>query len=579
MDRSRYKRPGTQTPRQNTTKNTFGNDQPVPRGVYLRPQNKLFITKKPSSTPASAILKAAGAQLIDDFSHTDHKTLPNVSSPDLANQSTQKPVQTAAPSSALLARRRPMDMNLPGDASSSRLTDFFKKTKWHRVNRFATRGLAVAIIVVVMFGGFIFSQSYLKLHQVFRGGTGTAAALKPNVNPDLLNGEGSGRVNILLLGRGGGSHEGPDLTDSMMVLSIDPINHQATLLSIPRDLWVSVPGSGAMKINAAWETGEFQYLHSVTPGSTNPNAIAAGFTLVDKTVNQVLGININYNMLVNFQAFQQAVDSLGGVTVDVPSDLVDPTMAWQNGGNPLLAKAGVDNFNGQQALLYVRSRETSSDFARAQRQRAVLEAIETKALSLGTLSDPLKISNLVDAFGDNVATDISLSNAEKLYGLIKNLNNSKTNSIDLDSSQNPYVTTGNLYGQSIVLPATGLFNYSAIQTYVRTQLKDPYIVKENAKIFIYNGTSTPGLATNMQTTLKLYGYNVTGIANAPTDNYKGTQLINVSGGNPYTQHYLEERLHVKAKTALPNNSIPTNGANFVIIIGSNEANSSQNQTN
>jgi LCP family protein required for cell wall assembly len=149
----------------------------------------------------------------------------------------------------------------------------------------------------------------------------------------------------------------------MMLVSIDPVNHTSTLLSLPRDLWVNVPGAGVMKLNAAWETGEFQYLGKTASGSTNPKAITAGFNLVDQTVSQVLGVDVDYNVLVNFQAFQQAVDTVDGVTVNVPNALVDPTMAWENNNNPVLAPAGVDNFNGAQALLYVRSRETSSDFA------------------------------------------------------------------------------------------------------------------------------------------------------------------------------------------------------------------------
>ena len=115
-------------------------------------------------------------------------------------------------------------------------------------------------------------------------------------------------------------------------------------------------------------------------------------------MESVLGVTIDYNALVDFQAFQQAVDTVGGVTVNVPTDLVDPTMAWQNGNNPLLAKAGIDSFNGAQALNYVRSRETTSDFARSQRQRAVIEALKAKVDTLSTLSNPAKLAGLFRCF-------------------------------------------------------------------------------------------------------------------------------------------------------------------------------------
>ncbi len=192
----------------------------------------------------------------------------------------------------------------------------------------------------------------------------------------LLKGEADGRINILILGRGGGNHDGPDLTDTMMIDSIDVVNHTSTLISIPRDLWVDVPNQGAMKINSAFESGEFKYLGREAPGSTNRNAIQAGLTRPTRPW-KVLGMTVHYNILISFQAFQQAVDAVGGVTVKVPKDLVDPTMAWENGNSPVLAKAGKDSFNGKKALNYVRSRETTSDFARAQRQRAVLMALKS----------------------------------------------------------------------------------------------------------------------------------------------------------------------------------------------------------
>lgn len=470
------------------------------------------------------------------------------------------------------ARRQPLDMELPGEASQPRFS-LRLKAPWRGLRR----TLAVSVVLVVTMGGLLLSQSYLKLHQVFRGGAGEAAALKDNVDPNLLKGEGTGRVNILLLGRGGGNHDGPDLTDSMMLVSIDPVNHTSTLLSLPRDLWVNIPSAGNMKLNAAWETGEFQYLGKVAPGSTDPKAISAGFSLVDQTVGDVLGVTVNYNVLVDFQAFQQAVDTVGGVDVNVPADLVDPTMAWQNSNNPVLAKAGLDTFNGNQALMYVRSRETSSDFARADRQRAVLVALKNKIENLGTVSNPLKLSGLLNAFGNNVATDLSLKNADRLYSIAKQIRGSSISSVDLDGNDQPsanqYVTTGNINGQSVVLPKAGLFQYGDIQQYVRGQLKDPYILKEHAKIEILNGTLTPGLATNLAIVLKSYGYNVTIVGNAPNTDWTQTTVVDLTHGkDKYTKHYLEERFGVTAADHLGSTSTPTNNADFVIIIGNDQLN-------
>jgi LCP family protein required for cell wall assembly len=468
----------------------------------------------------------------------------------------------------------PIDMDLPGEESPLRHIDSsLRNGKLAAFRRWTLRGAVAVVVLVIAAGGLMF---YTNLHKTFKGGTTTAAALKANVNPSLLKGEGDGRINVLLMGRGGGNHDGPDLTDSMMLASIDPVNHTSTLISIPRDLWVNIPNQGTMKINAAFETGEFKYLNKIQPGTTDSNAIQAGFDEADQTVESVLGVTIHYNVLVNFQAFQQAVDNVSGVTVNVPSDLVDPTMAWENGNNPVLAKAGTDNFDGKQALNYVRSRETTSDFARAQRQRAVLVALKSKVATLGTLSNPLKLSGLMNTFGNNVHTDLSLKDASRLYGIVKGIPDNKTVSVGLTDAPNNYFTTGTLAGQSITLPTAGLFNYNDIQAFIRTQLKDPYITKENAAITVLNGTGLSGLATTKSNELKTYGYNVVDTGNAPTSNVPQTIIVDLSHGkDKYTRHYLEQRFGVTATTTLPDKSIQTNGSDFVIILGSDEATPSQ----
>lgn len=485
-------------------------------------------------------------------------------------------VEAARPSSAQTSvptrYMPPMDMDLPGNESPLRHIDsLLRYGKLAAIRRWTFRGAVAVVVLVLVIGGFLFSQGFFNVNKSFH-----PAAIKTADN-GLLKGEADGRINVLLMGRGGGNHDGPDLTDTMMIDSIDVVNHTSTLISIPRDLWVDVPNQGAMKINGAFEAGEFKYLGSETPGSTNPNAIQAGFDEADQVVESVMGVTIHYNVLVSFQAFQQGVDAVDGVTVKVPSDLVDPTMAWENGNNPVLAKAGTDSFNGKQALNYVRSRETTSDFARGQRQRAVLLALKTKVETLGTLSNPLKIAKLAKTFGDNVHTDLSLKNATRLYGIVRQVPDTKTTSIGLSDAPNNYVTTGTLAGQSIALPSAGLFNYGAIQAYIRTQLKDPYLIKENATITVLNGTQIEGLAGTKANDLKALGYNVLQTGNAPTTNYVQTTLVDMTNGkDSHTRKYLEQRLGLTATTELPDNSIKASGADFVIILGSDEAPPSQN---
>ena len=497
----------------------------------------------------------------------------------LVSRPRQRPQPPAERAQQIPAARRSLpslDMSLPGAAAIIKQQPVVRRRKLYRLRTWMFRGALTTLVLIVGVGGILFAQGYLKLHKVFRGGA-TAAALQKDVSPSKLKGEGDGRVNILLMGNGGLGHDGADLTDTMMIASIDPVNKTASLLSIPRDMWISLPSHGKMKLNAAYETGKFQYLGKIDNSNKNHNAVMAGFTTADQAIEDVTGITIHYNVLVDFQAFRQAIDTVGGVSVNVPEQLYDPTMAWENGWNPVLAKAGPQTFDGKHALIYVRSRETSSDFARSERQRAVMLALKEKVISLGTLSNPLKISELMSAFGDNVQTDLSLSDSAALYNIFKGIDNKDVRSLSLVDGDKKLVTTDNMNGLSVVRPTLGYFNYTDIHGYVRSALQDGYIKKENAKVTVLNGTGYEGLATKVSDTLKTYGYNVMTVANAPTQAYDTTVLVDMTGGrDKYTRNYLEQRFQVKATTKVPDSAILPGTADFVIILGNDEATRSQN---
>ncbi|HEY5805911.1 MAG TPA: LytR C-terminal domain-containing protein, partial [Candidatus Saccharimonadales bacterium] len=129
----------------------------------------------------------------------------------------------------------------------------------------------------------------------------------------------------------------------------------------------------------------------------------------------------------------------------------------------------------------------------------------------------------------------------------------------------------NVDGQSVVRPTAGYGDYSEIQNYIRNSLKDPYLAKENATLSVLNGTATAGLATKQANLLKSYGYNVTVIADAPTQDYTRTTLVDMTGGNkPFTRNYLEKRLGVKAVTKVPDANIQAQGVDFVVILGQSQ---------
>jgi LCP family protein required for cell wall assembly len=447
-------------------------------------------------------------------------------------------------------------------------------SKTSRRRRVLKRTALVLITLMVAGGGFFALRLYILERHVLRGG-GKAPALAENVDVSKLKGEGDGRINILLLGNGGPGHEGPDLTDTILLASVDPVNHNTALLSIPRDFWVKIPGDGYQKINAAYVYGKQQ-----SKAKTENGKDEDGLALLDKTLSPIIGVPIHYHAVVDFAAFKQTVNTIGGVTFNVPETLYDPTIAWENHGNSYIATKGTQTFNGDKALLYARSRETSSDFARGERQRQLIVAIKDKTFSLGTFGNPVKVSGLLSSLGNNVYTDFSLDDMTRLYKIMGKIPSTSITSIDLVTPPHNLVTTGNMNGLSVVEPRAGLFDYDAIQNYVRNALKDSYIAKENAQIAIYNATNVAGTATKQSNYLKSYGYNVVTVGNTPTaTNPPKTQIIDLTKGvDKYTKHYLEARYGITSSTVLPTNLglTPPTGTSFVIIVGEDVAASTQN---
>lgn len=452
------------------------------------------------------------------------------------------------------------------------------KKRWQAMSR-KKKALTVAIalfVIALLIGGFLVLKGYINVNKVLQGGGG-AAALEDNVDPSKLRGEGDGRVNILLLGRGGDGHEGADLTDTIIVASIDPIAKEAALVSVPRDLYVPVPGSGSMKINAVFATGKNAALSKASrqkqTDDVKKQADNAGYELLQETIENNLGIGINYRGIIDFDGFQQAIDTVGGIEINAPTAVAE-TMRINGKTYKLDVKPGQQHMDGFKALAYSRSRHTSArgDFDRSERQRLIILALKDKILSAGTFSNPSKISGLLDTLGSRVQTDFSLQDLTRLYALSKEIPPAKISSIGLADPPNNYVVTDMVAGQSVVVPRAGVRDYSEIKSYLRSVLRDSFIKNENASIMVLNGTETAGLATTKGDELKSFGYNITQVGNAPTKEYTKTTIIDLrNGSKKYTKNYLEKRFGVSAVTSLPDTTIQPGTADFVIILGSDQA--------
>jgi polyisoprenyl-teichoic acid--peptidoglycan teichoic acid transferase len=236
------------------------------------------------------------------------------------------------------------------------------------------------------------------------------------------------RINVLVMGIDRRPGE-PFIsrTDSIMIMSFDPVRKTAAVLSVPRDLYVIIPGRGRDRINTA-----FVY------GSTGNNP-AGGAALSIQTVEYNLGVDIDHYVLVDFSAVIQGVDALGGIDVNVPFEIYDPTFPDMNYGyDPLYVPAGPQHFDGLMALKYARTRHADSDFGRARRQQQVLLATRQKALSLGLPQLLLRAPVLYQQLEQGIRTDMSL---EELVSLIRAASEVSSENIRNEVLDNTYVSS------------------------------------------------------------------------------------------------------------------------------------------
>ena len=404
--------------------------------------------------------------------------------------------------------------------------------------------VAAILFVLLILAGYFGYRTYKTLNKVIVKNSGpTAEGLKTeNVAVEKLKGEGDGRVNILLLGVGDAGHSGQELSDTMIVASYDPKTKDVAMLSIPRDLYVKVPNNGFSKINSAHAFGE-QYKEG------------AGPDLAKKTVSEVLGIPIHYYIRTDFTALKQAVDTVGGVDIDVLSTLIDPDYPCEKNEGKVCGfsiLAGPQHFNGSSALKYARCRKGNcgDDYGRAKRQQDVLVALRQKATKLNILANPAKVVEILDIVGKNVRTDLQVWEIERLTQVARETDPSKITSKVLDIDTTGLVKNSQVGAASVVVPVAGIGNYSAIQAFVRSIFVDGYIKQEAATIQVENGTAQLNKAQLVSELLKSYNYNVISAVPADATSYKKTQIIDSSkGSKPYTIQYLEKRFGVKATPA------------------------------
>ncbi len=346
--------------------------------------------------------------------------------------------------------------------------------------------------------------------------------------------EGDRRVNILLLGVGGGDHPGAELTDTMLVVSIDVKNKAVAMLSIPRDLYVPVKGYSNTKINSVYTLGL----------ENNDNNIQKAFELVKGTISDVFDVPIHYLVLVDFEGFQKAIDAIGGIGVEVQSDIYDSAYPDKNvtGYEPFSITRGYHILDGETALKYARSRHGSSDFDRARRQQEILTAVKEKMMEKDNIFSIKKINDLVGILSDNIKTDLQLSEIDALYKIAKGINKENIATKVLDDSSDSPLYADSYDGMYVLVPNDP--SWDEVKEFIRQYFKDPFTASEKAKISIKNGTTTTGLGTKLAEQLKIFGYDIVDISNADDKKYESTFIYDYSNnGKKNTLKFLQEKLN------------------------------------
>ncbi len=380
------------------------------------------------------------------------------------NDRSRRRKKTTQSSESLTTRAVPADPK-PVDNNLSLLSQGSK------TRRYIKRGLLLLLAALVISAGLFVWEVYSAAANLT--GIHSPVNLIDTLLPQKLA-ETNGRVNILLAGYSAGipSHPGPLLTDSIMIISLNPKNKLASLISVPRDLWVKIPATGYSKINAAYEDGLRENFHQ-------KGYFPGGMGLLQKVVSQVFAIKFNYYALINYAALKDAVNAVGGITVDIQSP--DPRGIYDAYTNLKLPN-GLDALNGQQALDLARARGDTvagdvsyglpdSDFTRTQHQQQMLVALKDKAAKLTSLINPITVLKLVKAVGGNVKTNFNIGQMETLYQDAKVINNKNINQVTLND-YNGKNLIANYYtdNQATIIPAAGPFDYSQLQQAVKALL-------------------------------------------------------------------------------------------------------------
>ena len=404
-----------------------------------------------------------------------------------------------------------------------------------------------------------------KMPETLPDGTSAALPLQSASGPTPVPWDGASRITMLVMGLDYRDWEAGEVprTDTMILLTVDPLTKTAGMLSIPRDMWVNIPGFDYGKINTAYYLGETYKL----PGG--------GPALAMKTVENFLGVPIDYYAQVDFMAFVKFIDEIGGLDINVLDEIRVSRIGSSE--ESYILREGVQNLDGMEALGYARSRYTSGgDFDRAARQQQVIMAIREQIVTFDMLPTLIaKSPILYQELSSGIRTNLSLQQVIQLAVLGTQINAKQIKQIVIPPDVVYESTSPD--GLAILIPIPDeirelrdkVFAISSPASPSTANVDPAELVKmEQARVTVVNGTQTGGLATRTSDYLRAQGINVVGESTADRV-YEITTII-IYNGKPYTINYLAQTMGVPTSQIF-NSYNPDAATDIDIIIGNNWA--------
>lgn len=437
----------------------------------------------------------------------------------------------------------PIQQNIPVAHTPQPTGNKFGSKKIKKMSRKRTSCFFIILIILFTFIGSVVSSD----NDSFLAGVKNGYLLRQITNiisssEKYLTGEKDDRINFVLMGVGGAGHDGPYLTDTMIIASFKPSTKKATLISLPRDMIVPLSPGDYRKINSIYTIGE----NRQTGG---------GGDLVKEVLSKTLDLPMHYFAVVDFDGFIEIIDSLDGIKVDVEKSFTDyqfPTADYKY--QEISFEAGEQKMDGLTALRFARSRHGNngegSDFARIARQQKIMLAAKDKITSFNTLINPKKITSLFSLFNKYTTTDLEPWELVKLVHLAKEMNTQEIVTQSIDDAPGGYLKAGiTMEGAFILQPVTG--NFNQLRDLVKNIFDLEELSQENAKIVIQNGTKSPGLALKAVNHLNQIGYNVIRYGNSADQEKITTVIYDYTENKTKTRKSLEAVFQTEAQTNIP----------------------------